>query len=154
VNHDQHGPLAGKLAGGLYKNPEIIFPSSSSISQARPREAVSLYRRFACGPSLHFSRGHVNRVSIAGPRALFNENPRSRPFAFQRIAPMTPMEFPICARRLFRRIEFAQNAEPGFVGDKRDSLAVTRKVETLDIPRNIYGQELCSLVERFTYASR
>src|ERR1700757_3996525 len=85
------GRLPVNFAGGLYKNPEIIFPSklfhfpSSACGNASVFTAVSLVVHLSTFPLVTSSE-----YTSPGPRALFREKPSSCPFLCQRREPITP----------------------------------------------------------------
>src|SRR5437870_9980747 len=85
------GRLPVNFADGLYKNPEIIFPSklfhftSAASGKASVFTAVSLVVHRSTFPVVTSSE-----YTSPGPRALFRENPSSRPFLCQRREPTTP----------------------------------------------------------------
>src|SRR5882762_7284548 len=118
------GRFPVNFAGGLYKNPEIIFPSklfhrtSSASGKASVFTAVSLV--------VHRSTFPVSTSSeytSPSPRALFSENPSSCPFLCQRREPTTPAG------------SFGSGTSL-FVGQERNHLSVLRHVEPLHVPRN------------------
>src|SRR5258708_7267153 len=86
------GRLPVNFAGGLYKKPEIIFPSKlfhrTSSASGKPSvfTAVSLVVHRSTFPV-----GTSSEYTSPGPRALFSENPSSCPFLCQCREPTTPV---------------------------------------------------------------
>jgi len=116
VNHDQHGPLAGKLAGGLYKNPEIIFfHQSSSISQLGLGK-LSVFT--AVSLAVHRSIFLVSRQSSKHRRARADCSTKIRGRAHLHSSEsrqLTPMGVSNLRAAPFPAVSSSRkNAEPGF----------------------------------------
>src|SRR6266853_1642182 len=124
------GRLPLKFAGGLYKNPEIIFSSklfhrtSSASGKASVFTAVSLVVHRSTFPVATSSE-----YTSPGPRALFRENPSSCPFLCQRREPPTPVG------SFGRGIAF-------FVRHERNHFSVMCQIERFDVPCNVRRQVL------------
>ena len=142
AHDDRPRPRKFLRVGPVEKRGDLLPVEAGELHQLRLGERRGVQpARFALRPTRHLAGRRIERVGI--PRC-------SR--RIQREAEVAPVFVPLHAadhadrhlalRRLFarREIEQMQHARAVLVRDKRDRLAIGRKVELLHIPRQPGGQ--------------